>query len=225
MGQEAAAAIARNNETLSIVCTGQTEGTEGGSAGAQSEEHENSDAPQPDKTDWPRWMAEEYELLSSATPDSDWLNAISSWTSLERAYGFKTSTIGLPKTARPSEVSQWIKFGRSTRRETQVTSVEKLEAAWWKWWAFLSPEWRMMDQEGRPVTGEGSGEWGILAHPGANGIAMVLLPLLWWRKAEKTGGASESWLRAVHDIAWVLKGLLSAATSKKYVPFSRNDMH
>ncbi|KAJ7880239.1 hypothetical protein B0H14DRAFT_3434497 [Mycena olivaceomarginata] len=81
---------------------------------------------------------------------------------------------------RPAEVAQWIKYGRSTTRETQVENHEKL-----------------------------------LGHPGGNGMLTVLLPLVWWRRGEVKEVASEEWVAAVRDVAWVLKGLLSAANNKK----------
>jgi hypothetical protein len=46
----------------------------------------------------------------------------------------------------------------------------------------------------------------------------VLLPLLWWRRGETSEVAREDWATAVRDVAWVLKGLLSAANNKYDIP-------
>ncbi|KAJ7654192.1 hypothetical protein B0H17DRAFT_849856, partial [Mycena rosella] len=74
---------------------------------------------------------------------------------------------------------------------------------WWKWWCALAPEWCEKDEGGLPVTGKPDGrDWGLLMHLGANRMAALLLPLAWWRKAEGDV-ASDSWLRAVRDVAWV----------------------
>ncbi|KAF8182184.1 hypothetical protein K438DRAFT_1601038, partial [Mycena galopus ATCC 62051] len=98
---------------------------------------------------------------------------------------------------------------RSTTRETVVEDHDALVRKWWEWWMSLAPDWRERDENGRPKVGEGAGEWGALAHPGANGVLMVLLPLVWWRRGETSAVATEDWLAAVCDVLWVLQGLLA----------------
>jgi hypothetical protein len=95
-----------------------------------------------------------------------------------------------------------------------VKSHEKLVKDWWNWWSALAPAWREKDGVGRPKIGEENGEWGDLIHPGANGLLMVLLPLVWWREGEPGNAAGEDWLSAVRDVSWVLERLLSAAKAK-----------
>jgi hypothetical protein len=52
----------------------------------------------------------------------------------------------------------------------------------------------------------------------------VLLLLVWWRQGEVKEVASEEWVAAVRDVAWVLKGLLSVANNKYDIPlFTRFD--
>ncbi|KAJ7801520.1 hypothetical protein B0H14DRAFT_2156754, partial [Mycena olivaceomarginata] len=155
----------------------------------------------------PKWMRDGGALLEAcpAGGTEDWATAVTTWALLEEAYGFQTSTAALPSKPglRPIEVAQWIKYGRSTTRETQVESHEKLVEKWWEWWASLAPEWRKKDEEGRPAIGEETGDWGALAHPGGNGMLTVLLPLLWWRQGETSEVASEDWATTVRDVAWV----------------------
>ncbi|KAJ7459207.1 hypothetical protein FB451DRAFT_1405848 [Mycena latifolia] len=158
---------------------------EGGTGSGES-------TPQLDRSGWPRWMTEEYTLLSACPAgDAEWHMAVWAWAALDRAYGFKTSTIALPTASRPAEVGEWIKYRRSTTREIKIKDFEAFRALWWK--------------------------WGALVHPGANGMGIVLLPLVWWRQAEQGDVASDSWLHAVRDVAWALKSLLSAAKSKKHI--------
>ncbi|KAJ7808076.1 hypothetical protein B0H14DRAFT_2251185, partial [Mycena olivaceomarginata] len=106
---------------------------------------------------------------------------------------------------RPEEVHQWLKNACSTTKKVIVKSHEKLVKDWWNWWSALAPAWREKDRAGRPKIVEGSekGEWGELIHPGANGMLMVLLPLVWWREGEPGNAASEIWLAAVRDVSWV----------------------
>ncbi|KAJ7840491.1 hypothetical protein B0H14DRAFT_2314042, partial [Mycena olivaceomarginata] len=130
---------------------------------------------------------------------------VKTWTLLEEAYGFQTSTAALPSKSglRPAEVAQWIKYGQSTTREIQVENHEKLVKKWWEWWTSLAPEWRKKDENGRPAIGDEGGDWGALGHPGGNGMLTVLLPLVWWRRGEVKEVASEEWVAAVRDVAWV----------------------
>jgi hypothetical protein len=91
---------------------------------------------------------------------------------------------------------------------------------WWDWWNSLAPTWRKKDEAGRPTIGQETGDWGVLVHPGANGILTVLLPLVWWRLGEEASVASDGWTAAVRDVSWVLQGLLSAAKTKYETPIS-----
>ncbi|KAJ7703344.1 hypothetical protein B0H14DRAFT_2305161, partial [Mycena olivaceomarginata] len=166
-------------------------------------------APQ-DKSEWPKWMRDGSALLDAcpAAGSEEWADAVRTWAQLEEAYGYQT-TVSESHCAclRPAEVAQWIKYGRSTTRETQVENHDKLVEKWWGWWTSLAPEWRKKDETGRPAISEVVGDWGVLAHPGGNGIMTVLLPLVWWRRGEKSEGPSEDWAAAVRDVLWVLKGL------------------
>ncbi|KAJ7797532.1 hypothetical protein B0H14DRAFT_3493682 [Mycena olivaceomarginata] len=85
-----------------------------------------------------------------------------------------------------------------------------------------SPRVAQERRDGRPAISEVVGDWGVLAHPGGNGIMTVLL-LVWWRRGEKSEGPSEDWAAAVRDVLWVLKGLLSAAKNKYATPIHTLD--
>ncbi|KAJ7846844.1 hypothetical protein B0H14DRAFT_2357400 [Mycena olivaceomarginata] len=168
------------------------------------------------KERWPKWMKDGFTLLDACPTGEveDWGAAVEIWVRLEEAYGFKSSiSLVLPSRAglRPAEVGQWIKYGRSMTRETQVEDQGMLKTKWWEWWTSLAPEWRDKDASGRLRIGETTGEWGSLAHPGANGILMVLLPLVWWRRAEGSERATDEWVATVRDVGWVLQGLLATA--------------
>ncbi|KAF8145478.1 hypothetical protein K438DRAFT_1629980, partial [Mycena galopus ATCC 62051] len=167
----------------------------------------------------PKWMKDGYTLLDVCRAGAEnWRAVVNSWTELEEAYGFLTSTAALPSKpgSRPVEVGQWIKYGRSTTRPMLIGNHEELVSKWWGWWSSLALEWREKDESGRPRVGGEIGEWGTLAHPGGNRVLTVLLPLVWWREGKKSEVASEDWLAAVHDVLWVLQGLLSAV--KGYMP-------
>ncbi|KAJ6550937.1 hypothetical protein B0H10DRAFT_1850008, partial [Mycena sp. CBHHK59/15] len=164
-----------------------------------------------------KWMVDGCALLKTCPGGSDeWAALVEGWITLETAYGFKTgvSIASLRAPSRPVEVGDWIKNGWSTTRETEVKNLETLKAHWWMWWTALCPTWRKQDEHQWPLTGEELGSWGILVHPGQNGMLIVLLPLLWWRIKEGGDVASDSWLRAVRDVTWVCKRLLLATTDR-----------
>ncbi|KAJ7507644.1 hypothetical protein B0H11DRAFT_1704936 [Mycena galericulata] len=156
---------------------------------------------------WGRWMVDGYAVLSGCAGGVGWDAVVRLWTALERAYGFATSSKALPTTERPAAIGAWTKSGRRPTKPPPL-DVEKFEKEWWAWWTALAPDWRQKDEKGRLVEG-GEGEWGVLVHPGANGVLMVLLGLAWWRDKEEV--ATASWLAAVADARWVLSGLLAEA--------------
>ncbi|KAJ7312914.1 hypothetical protein DFH08DRAFT_717092, partial [Mycena albidolilacea] len=165
----------------------------------------------------PKWMRDGAKLLQGCPEGgSEWKEAVANWTALEETYGLKSSSANLPSPGkvRPEEVHQWLKNARSTTKKVIVKSHEMLVKDWWNWWSALAPAWREKDGVGRPKIGEENGEWGDLIHPGANGLLMVLLPLVWWREGEPGNAAGEDWLSAVRDVSWVLERLLSAAKAK-----------
>ncbi|KAJ7866592.1 hypothetical protein B0H14DRAFT_2268603, partial [Mycena olivaceomarginata] len=156
---------------------------------------------------WPKWMKDGFTLLDACPAGGveEWGAAVEIWARLEEAYGFQSSvTLPSKPGLRPAEVGQWIKYGRSTTKETKVEDHRKLSTQWGKWWTSLAPEWREKDASGQLKIGGDVGEWGTLAHPGANGILTVLLPLVWWRRAEGSELATDEWVTAVRDVRWVL---------------------
>ena len=77
----------------------------------------------------------------------------------------------------------------------------------------MNPLWRERDESGWPVIG-GDGEWSELVRSGQNGFLTVLMSLLGLQDvAEK-----DFWLKAVTDVAWVIRQLRNAA-ARGYVTF------
>ncbi|KAF8210704.1 hypothetical protein K438DRAFT_1450183, partial [Mycena galopus ATCC 62051] len=144
------------------------------------------------------WMKEGYSILERCHGGEGWVEAITRWTELERTYGFKTSTKGLPTEGRPAAVHKWSKYGRSPKKAPELDP--NFDERWWEWWGNLLPPWRQRNSKGLPEPGK-QGPWGVLIHPGANGMLIVLLALAWWRGSEAL--ASESWVAAVKDVGWV----------------------
>ncbi|KAJ7437719.1 hypothetical protein FB451DRAFT_977320, partial [Mycena latifolia] len=145
------------------------------------------------------WMKDGYSILKGCAGGEGWLAAVTRWTELEHTYGFKTSSKALPTDGRHQAVHEWTKGGRRVNKPPSFELSEFIDS-WWTWWGMLAPAWCEKDAEGCPVAGK-QGPWGVLVHPWANGMLIVLLALAWWRGKLET--ASEGWLAAVKDVGWV----------------------
>ena len=63
-----------------------------------------------------------------------------------------------------------------------IDDISAYAAQWWLWWKSIQPEWRTIDVASRPVH-KGTEAWDALQKPGKCGFVLVLLSLMWWRKA------------------------------------------
>ncbi|KAJ7734663.1 hypothetical protein B0H16DRAFT_1467509 [Mycena metata] len=149
------------------------------------------------------------------------------FSELERVYnwdkGKKNQELG--KVNRPAAVSSWISRTRGSRSRPEADTVPKIpslavyEQDWWKWWATLQPTWRLPDV-GRPDRfTRGSypppqrENWHPLRVPGQNGVLSVVAALYWWGLKNLEIGEredKESWVEAVADVKWMVKGMLTA---------------
>ncbi|KAJ6592932.1 hypothetical protein B0H19DRAFT_1245728 [Mycena capillaripes] len=83
---------------------------------------------------WTRWMQDGHLILAGCAGGEGWHKAVSKWTELERAYGFKTSSKALPKPGRPEAVQVWTKYSRRVDKPPPLgVSVEKFSTEWWDW--------------------------------------------------------------------------------------------
>ena len=75
----------------------------------------------------------------------------------------------------------------------------------------MQPSWRPVAADGWPVR-SGNGDWDGLLKPGKTGFILVLMSLLWWRKAP--GASLAAWEEAIGDVHWVLTAIQSALLKK-----------
>ncbi|KAJ7142539.1 hypothetical protein C8R44DRAFT_602789 [Mycena epipterygia] len=107
-------------------------------------------------------------MLSACVGGPGWAATVLRWTELECAYSFKTGIKPIATTGRPNAVHVWMKSSRPPNKPPTL-ELNAFMKDWWTWWCALSPAWRVKGTEGRPVVGK-HGPWGVLVHPGANGI-------------------------------------------------------
>jgi hypothetical protein len=150
------------------------------------------------------------------------------WCDLERAFkwekaGGKTAW-NVKVAIRPGALDKWVKAGRKRGEIGNgvgpgIGAVSVFDAAWWRWWAKIQPSWRLKDNR-RPdrflrdsypeVTAT---NWATMCFPGPNGALSFVATLYWWGMAVEERGEREdreSWVEAVREVKWVLKGLLAA---------------
>ncbi|KAJ7582410.1 hypothetical protein C8J56DRAFT_894322 [Mycena floridula] len=150
---------------------------------------------------------------------------ISIWTELEGLYEWEDERAALKAGSRPAELGTWIKAGRMRveNERPHITSLKTFAMDWWSWWQLQQPSWRKMggmvkydwDQ------GEYGDEWVSLRLPGKNGLASIVMALIWWgqdlkeAEKEKMVATSYMWDMALRDVIWMTQGLLEHEKAKK----------
>ena len=133
-----------------------------------------------------------------------WEDLIAAWIKFEESRGF-TGTSKLGSAHRPVAISDWIQRARRPGFRPKIDVVE-FEAAFWKWWIALQPDWRVIKAD--TMSREVEGVWDDLDKAGANGFASVMAALFFWgHSLHEMGGDKASWKLAVADVCWVLTQL------------------
>ena len=111
-------------------------------------------------------------------------------------------------------MANWLRIDRRNLKKIPTIADETQYAAQWRaWWKALQPDWRSFDADNR-LEQVGSGEWGVLDHPGKNGVLMTLLSLMWWRDIA-TSQTLHDWHHAARDVAWTIWQM--ALVNSRYV--------
>lgn len=91
---------------------------------------------------------------------------------------------------------------RNFKSTPSIDDIDDYASTWWKWWASIQPEWRTSGN--LKFRRNPPGSWSVLAHPGKNGMLIVIMSLVWWADALADANDDHSWKGAVNDVAWVL---------------------
>ncbi|TDL14296.1 hypothetical protein BD410DRAFT_706153, partial [Rickenella mellea] len=92
----------------------------------------------------------------------------------------------LDSTARPEEVSGWLKRGQKLHVVPEIVDVADFAMHWRKWWTLLQPADRVPSTPAgwpllRPTTA--NIDWSRTRRGGRNGLFVVMLTLIWWSAA------------------------------------------
>ncbi|KAJ7741970.1 hypothetical protein DFH07DRAFT_750702 [Mycena maculata] len=184
----------------------------------------------PCPSDAAEWFSKVYREVSQCNLGGGFNALLGVLIDLERTYKWDKGTKGgkgLSTLNCPLQLSVWITAGRGGRGGVlgngvgpTIASLAVYDTNWWKWWDGLQPAWRIADR-GRPgrfirdVYPAGKPEDTYLPthHPGPNGALSLVATLYWWGGKVREDGRQEeleSWVDAVTDVKWMLRGLLAA---------------
>ncbi|KAJ7033628.1 hypothetical protein C8F04DRAFT_957319 [Mycena alexandri] len=172
------------------------------------------------------WFVSTYTQITKVQLGGVFNSLLASYGELERSYNWAkggNNSLG-KKDNRPVQLSQWVAAGRGSRGGKMgedgptIDSLAVYDDRWWRWWGKLQPGWRVgsAGNAGRFVRTsyppQERPNWASLHLPGPNGILGVVATLYWWGKKVKEGSQredTESWVEAVTDVKWMVKGLLA----------------
>ncbi|KAJ7722531.1 hypothetical protein B0H16DRAFT_1266073, partial [Mycena metata] len=168
------------------------------------------------------WFSAAYRDITKVDVGGNFNALLGVFCELERAYkwekGRKNKELG--KVNRPPAASDWISRARGSRVRPESNTVPKIvslavyEREWWSWWATLQPDAGRPNRFARETYPTPKPEnWDPLRVPGQNGILTVVATLYWWGLKNLEIGEredKESWVEAVADVKWMVKGMLAA---------------
>ncbi|KAJ7118528.1 hypothetical protein C8R43DRAFT_901315 [Mycena crocata] len=145
----------------------------------------------------------------------------------EAACGYEDAGVNVPTTERPSAIRWWLARGRGWNKKVDIGELGKfgLEESyidrWWKWWATMQPEGRILKADGKAtpggmLTAPTVCDWGSLAGlHGKNSMMQVMASLLWWgERVEEHPLDAIEWASAVDEVSYVL-GEVTAAIKRR----------
>lgn len=142
-------------------------------------------------------------MLNNNTLGERWAKLVAAWIAFE--VHFKCVPNGLlPCKGRPPAVGDYPGW------RPIIVNSKIFGDAHVKWWTYLQPEWRVLDDD--VFDRVDAGDLKCLKKPGANGLLSILASLFFWGTAVKAAGKkSERWNVYVEDFTLVLKHLSSTA--------------
>ncbi|KAA1479637.1 hypothetical protein DENSPDRAFT_744315, partial [Dentipellis sp. KUC8613] len=133
----------------------------------------------------PEWMAAARSFLETGSSAKEWLDIIEKWATCDCLLGHPPATDHkhwMTTVKHPEKICLWIQRGRKYTDVLPLGSTLMFGRSWRQWWVTVQPAWRAKTENQWPlkrddVDGE---QWKDIAKGGANGLFMVLLPLVWW---------------------------------------------
>ncbi len=109
----------------------------------------------------------------------------------------------LPTDGRPAPYQVWFRYGRPATPPAinLATFPDEFKA----WWRSIQPPERGSEGIGRPLAFS-SEAWARVRKATQSGFYLVIIGLMWWRKAIATAGNGgrelRDWQKIVDDVAW-----------------------
>ncbi|KAJ3965931.1 hypothetical protein EV361DRAFT_809875, partial [Lentinula raphanica] len=142
------------------------------------------------------------------------------WVAFERKSSFDTphKLAGLAAAKSPVVLSFWRKNRRRLLPKVDESGLCSPEfvAELWAWWATLQPQWRSVDNDGKPLPFEDFGDdMAPLNKHGKNGWLCLLVCVKWWGNGLQTlldneqVSQTKDWLVLVADMTKMLQRLVA----------------
>ncbi|KAJ3841889.1 hypothetical protein F5878DRAFT_609182 [Lentinula raphanica] len=142
------------------------------------------------------------------------------WVAFERKSGFDTphKLAGLAAAKSPVVLSVWRKNRRRflSKVDQSGLSTPEFVAELWAWWATLQPQWRTVDNDGKPLPFDDFGDdMAPLDKHGKNGWLCLLVCVKWWGNGLQTlldneqVSVTKDWLVLVADMTKMLQQLVA----------------
>jgi len=120
----------------------------------------------------------------------------------------------LPPKPRPSEVGDWLKGRKYSKKSIPVVNdVCRYRDDWIGWWTTSQPKWRSAASWPFPKDDGDIRSWEGFPARGPNGIFLVIMSICWWAQALELASDFALFEEAVDDIHWVIKRLIDTHSS------------
>jgi len=120
----------------------------------------------------------------------------------------------LPPKPRPSEVGNWLKGRKYSKKSMPVVGdVCRYQEDWVRWWTASQPKWRSTESWPFPKGNEGGGDWAGFPARGPNGVFLAIMAISWWAQAIVSAEDFVLFEEAVDDIHWVIQQLIHTHSS------------
>ncbi|KAF8158609.1 hypothetical protein BJ912DRAFT_1063879 [Pholiota molesta] len=165
----------------------------------------------------PAWLEVASKHIVDAVDADVWKALMSDWIQIESEHGATHTTFHRLPTSplRPPLLSLWL----PKRRYDQFPSVPDLQIftnEWIAWWNSMQPVWRRSTTPHSLPLSLSSAQLGQNVHSlkkyGPNGLALVIVALIWWAPARTT---DPRWEAAVLDVHSCVESYMSGSRKRK----------
>ncbi|KAL0572943.1 SERTA domain-containing protein 3 [Marasmius crinis-equi] len=145
-------------------------------------------------------------------------DVVETWLTFELRSGYGYAAGMLTTEHRPEQVSQWIMVAHRPNFAAVIPDLEKYAERMERWWYACSPKWRQLPDW---KLKDGSGPWDEQMVSGVNGLANMVVAMVWWHheiaglprskpwENQQYGDNLERFVWFGQDVDWVLHQIVA----------------